>query len=133
MISFWLFSLFSKGLLLFHFVLLFKSFKLVSNQIDIAFFKMLSLTVLSINAPPPKAITELLSLSNFNTSFFSCNLKNFYPFLLKISEIFIKQFFSIFASVSINFKSVILDTILPKVVLPTPIIPTKTRFFLTLT
>jgi len=132
-ISFWLFSLFSKGLLLFHFVLLFKFFKLVSSQIDIAFFKMLSLIVLSINAPPPKAITELLSLSNFNTSFFSSNLKNFSPFLLKISEIFIKQFFSIFASVSINFKSVILDTILPKVVLPTPIIPTKTRFFLTLT
>ena len=49
---------------------------------------MLSLIVLFINAPPPKAITELLSLSDFNTSFSSSNLKNFSPFFLKISEIF---------------------------------------------
>ena len=52
---------------------------------------------------------------------------------MKISEIFIKQFSSIFVSVSINFKPSILDTILPKVLLPTPIIPNNTRFFLTLT
>ena len=95
--------------------------------------QLLSLIVLFINAPPPKAITELFSLSDFNTSLFSSILKYFSPFFLKISEIFIKQIFSIFASVSINFKSAFLATILPKVVLPTPIIPNKTRFFLTLT
>ena len=51
--------------------------------------------------------------------------------LVKISEIFIENFFSIFTSVSIKIKPCFLATILPKLDLPTPIIPNKTRFFLT--
>jgi len=118
---------------LFHFILLFKVFKSTSSHIDIAFFKILFLIFSFINAPPPSAITQLSFLSDFNTSFSSSILKNFSPFYLKISEILIKQFSSIFASVSINLKPIFLATILPKVDLPTLIIPNKTRFFLTLT
>ena len=56
--------------------------------------------------------------------------------LMNISEIFNKKgenFFSMFESVSKNFKSCFSATILPKVDLPTPIIPNKIRFFFTVT
>ena len=47
---------------------------------DTAFFKIVFLTVLFMKAPPPKAITQLFFLSDFNTSFSSSVLKNFSPF-----------------------------------------------------
>ena len=50
---------------------------------------------------------------------------------LKISEIFIENFFSILKSVSTNFRPCFFATILPRVDFPTPIIPNKTRFFFT--
>jgi len=118
---------------LFQFTLLFKVFKFTSNQIDTESFKILSRTVFFMNAPPPKAITHLLFFSDSNTSLSSRILKNFSPYFLKISEIFIAHFFSIFRSVSINIKSCFFATILPKVDLPTAIIPNKTRFFFTVT
>ena len=62
----------------------------------------------------------------------SSDLKNFSPFLLKISLIVIKFFFSIFLSISINSNFCFFATLLPKVVFPTAIIPNKTRFFFTI-
>ena len=49
----------------------------------------------------------------------------------KIIEILVECFSSILVSVSTNSKFSFLATILPKVDLPTPIIPNKTRFFFT--
>ena len=54
--------------------------------------------------------------------------------LMKIAEIFNKKgenFFSMHVSESTNSKSCFLATILANVDLPTPIIPSKTRFFFT--
>ena len=121
----------SKGLLLFHFILLLIIFRFKSNQKDREFFKIEFLIFLFIKAPPPKAMTVLFFLRHSSTSFSSSSLKNFSPLFSKIFRIFIEYFFSIFKSVSTNSKLSFLATILPKADFPTPIIPNKTRFFFT--
>ena len=59
--------------------------RLRSSQIDIDFFKTLSLINLFTNAPPPIAIIHSFLLRHYNTSFSSSNLKKFSPFFSKIS------------------------------------------------
>ena len=83
-------------------------------------------------APPPKAITDLSFFNSFKVTSFSNFLKYCSPLFLKIILIETPSFFSIKLSMSINEYESFLDKYNPTVVLPTPIMPVKTRFLLNL-
>ncbi len=97
-----------------------------SKNIGIDFSFIRSLFFSERIIPPPVATMEGFSFRTFSNTSPSTFLKYSSPLVLNISPILIPSCFSIISSVSINDIPSILESSLPTVVFPEPIIPIRT-------